>query len=404
MGNIKTLADIAFSDYVTPGVPASGVKWPPKSEIRKIFDAIDQSNDVISFAEYSPKGNDVDYDDDAFDNFMNAVEGSGRRGYIPPGLYRLGELPAVRSGGQVQLFGAGPITSILRPAWTSASTSRGAVTLQTSFCAGSMLGDFGVIAQAGSSGGCAISLLGHASAGAPDRSYLRNMWLTRSPGANHWSGYTLNLDGSARTGFGLRDCDFEGLSVFGGAAGACLAKSLVGSNMGIHCFQAGGVSGRLSLAGVSGTVTQGVNVRAGALAGISLDWVTHSIIDAGVVFGDIERSDNNQGDIVRYGICTGNINLNGGSFPANGDTQVQWLGNGRIQQTFIASLGTNFSAVSLPVPLKARPPQCIITPHSSGGMISPFYDYSGSNGDVVNVAASVACNASITVIGELVTP
>ncbi|MGB6079087.1 MAG: hypothetical protein WBF99_06460 [Xanthobacteraceae bacterium] len=41
MGQIKTLADAAYSDFVTQGVPASGVKPPRKPEIRALFTAID---------------------------------------------------------------------------------------------------------------------------------------------------------------------------------------------------------------------------------------------------------------------------------------------------------------------------------------------------------------------------
>lgn len=43
MGNIKTLGDKAFRDYVTDGVPASGANPPKKSEIRGVFHEIDDT-------------------------------------------------------------------------------------------------------------------------------------------------------------------------------------------------------------------------------------------------------------------------------------------------------------------------------------------------------------------------
>jgi hypothetical protein len=47
MGAIRDAANIAFSDYVTPGVPSSGEKDPPKSEIRDVFSVIESVTDAI---------------------------------------------------------------------------------------------------------------------------------------------------------------------------------------------------------------------------------------------------------------------------------------------------------------------------------------------------------------------
>ncbi len=41
MGAIKTAADLAFRDYVTDGVPASGRNSPDKADIREVFDTIE---------------------------------------------------------------------------------------------------------------------------------------------------------------------------------------------------------------------------------------------------------------------------------------------------------------------------------------------------------------------------
>lgn len=48
MGQIKTLADDVFSDFVTQNVPASGVKSPKKPDIRNLFAAIDSTIGSLS--------------------------------------------------------------------------------------------------------------------------------------------------------------------------------------------------------------------------------------------------------------------------------------------------------------------------------------------------------------------
>jgi len=90
MGTIKELADVAFRDYTTEGVPSSGMFEPPKVLVREIFDEIDEMVTVATTDHYVSFGPNMRYDGSGqaievdilavrYDGFPKAAQVPGKR-------------------------------------------------------------------------------------------------------------------------------------------------------------------------------------------------------------------------------------------------------------------------------------------------------------------------------------
>lgn len=238
----------------------------------------------FSVKQFGAKGDDSTNDATAFSNAITAA-GTGGNLYVPAGTYKINS--AITITQKITLQGAGKgATKIVRN-FSGATDSEGVFNFTT--VSGSSIKDMQIYSATGTTGGCLISMVPHATNGSPDFMVFENLFLTY--GAVNTYKYAVYINGAGRTdNIGVRDTTFVGCEVFGGTSGALYIDTVVNFRFGGATFVGSSTSGKILVTGSGTNSSAYVNIDAQALDGLALDKVDYATIVAGTIVNQITNA------------------------------------------------------------------------------------------------------------------
>lgn len=195
--------------------------------------------------------------------------------YFPPGNYKITSQITVTT--KTKIHGAGKgVTNLIR-AFSPASDDIGLLRFTTA--SGIQVEDMGISSDTGTTGGCLLSFVSHATNGSPDFMALRNLLLTYQA-ANTFK-YAVYVDGSSRAdNIGVRDATFDACEVFGGTSGAMYINTVVNFRFSGSTFPGTSTSGKVIVTGTGANDSAYVFFDCGAINGLAIDNCANGIFKA----------------------------------------------------------------------------------------------------------------------------